>query len=136
MGTSRRPFLLEKDLMHTSKKNAKEGMVKMSKKELLEINQLARRCGYFYNINFKYPSLPNINNGYNCDHPDQEETEDIDGQKIGKCYSWSCPLAYSADKETREEFGDVGDCDCETCDGNCEVVVVEYDDEGNIIPQC
>jgi hypothetical protein len=37
-----------------------------------------------------------VNNGYGCNHPDQEEKED--GQ--GKCYCFSCPLGYPADEES------------------------------------
>ncbi|MGF7059262.1 hypothetical protein [Brassicibacter mesophilus] len=63
------------------------------------INVFANECGYFYNAyledNFS------CNNGYNCKHPEQIET-DINkqtGEEIGKCYSWSCPLAVEAGEE-------------------------------------
>ncbi|NBJ99223.1 hypothetical protein D5282_18420 [bacterium 1xD8-48] len=37
-----------------------------------------------------------VNNGYGCDHPEQEERDF--GQ--GKCYCRSCPLGYPADEES------------------------------------
>lgn len=61
------------------------------------INRFANRCGYFYNACLE--KNISTNNGYNCNHPDQQETDIIDGQKIGKCYCWSCPLGYEPDEE-------------------------------------
>lgn len=41
-----------------------------------------------------------VNNGYGCKHPDQEETDpDKDGIERGKCYCWSCPLGYELDMD-------------------------------------
>ena len=60
-------------------------------RELIQIDELMCKCGY------GYESETNINNGYNCNEPDQEEFETVDGKKIGKCYAWSCPLAPNAD---------------------------------------
>ena len=106
----------------------------MGKKELMELNTLANQCGFFYNKEFRYPDLPDVNNGYNCDHPEQKEYEEIEGKRIGKCYSFSCPLAYEADREDCENLGEA----CEGCDSEreceLEMMVVEYDDNGNIIP--
>ncbi len=66
-------------------------------KKIEDINRFANRCGYFYNACIE--KNISINNGYNCNHPDQEECEEEEGQKIGKCYCWSCPLGYEADED-------------------------------------
>lgn len=39
-----------------------------------------------------------VNNGYNCSHPNQEETEDDSGYTtIGRCHCFSCPLGTMAE---------------------------------------
>ena len=40
---------------------------------ILELNHFANLCGHFYNAEYHDFSLPNCNNGYNCNRPDQEE---------------------------------------------------------------
>ena len=74
-------------------------------KALMEINTWARRCGYFYNAYLEKDFT--CNNGYNCRHPEQQETatNEATGEEIGMCYSWSCPLAYEADEEDCAAFG-------------------------------
>lgn len=65
------------------------------------INTFANRCGYFYNAYLEKDA--SINNGYNCRHPEQTETDTADnGEEIGKCYCWSCPLGYEPDEEDFE----------------------------------
>lgn len=60
--------------------------------ELIQINDLCCQCGFFYN------DKSWINNGYNCNHPDCDEREDDDkGNSIGRCHTWSCPIATEAD---------------------------------------
>lgn len=66
-------------------------------RKIEKINDFANRCGHFYNAYIK--KNININNGYNCNNSKQEETETVDGQEIGKCYCWSCPLGYEPDEE-------------------------------------
>lgn len=56
--------------------------------KLITIDDLTDVCGYFN-------PESETNNGYGCDHPEQEETED--GQ--GKCLRCSCPVAYPAGDE-------------------------------------
>lgn len=46
------------------------------------INEFANRCGYFYNACIEKDIT--ANNGYNCKHPGQGETEVVDGKLIGK----------------------------------------------------
>ena len=58
---------------------------------------VVNNCDYFYNA--YYESDISVNNGYNCSHLNQEEFEEVNGVKIGKCYCWSCPMAYEADEE-------------------------------------
>jgi len=65
---------------------------------IYQINEFANKCGYFYDAetdNFT------CNNGYNCRHPQQEETDTNDetGENVGRCHAWSCPLGYEADEE-------------------------------------
>ncbi|NMB10332.1 MAG: hypothetical protein GX982_06540 [Tissierellia bacterium] len=69
------------------------------KKKIYEINEFANMCGYFYNA-FLEKNFSS-NNGYNCSHPGQEETDinEETGEEIGKCYCWSCPLGFEAEIE-------------------------------------
>ena len=46
---------------------------------IMELNDFANHCGYFFNACMQDGII--ANNGYNCSHPDQDET-------------WSCPLGY------------------------------------------
>lgn len=45
-----------------------------------------------------------INNGYNCSHPSQEMTEEIEGETvpIGRCHCFSCPLGTAAEQQDLE----------------------------------
>lgn len=61
---------------------------------ILELNHFANLCGRCFNACMTEPELPVINNGYNCAHPEQEETVEESGKVIGCCYGWSCPLGY------------------------------------------
>lgn len=107
----------------------------MSRKELMELNTLANQCGYFFNYGFDDFDAPNVNNGYNCRHPNQEEYEKIKGKKIGKCYAFSCPMAYSADGLDCQQFcNDCEDCGNEECECDDDMMVVEFDDDGKIVP--
>ena len=69
-----------------------------NKTVLIQIDDLMYECSY------SYQDDANINSGYNCKHPDQEELEIINNEKIGKCYSWSCPLAPQADLQDMKEL--------------------------------
>lgn len=72
----------------------------MSRK-IMPINSFANKCGYFSN-EFIEKGV-DVNNGYNCRHANQDEYEEIEGEKIGKCFSWSCPLCLYADEESFSE---------------------------------
>ena len=50
---------------------------------VIHLDTLTRFCGYFTTIH-------DVNNGYCCAHPKQEERQD----GHGCCYSFSCPIAY------------------------------------------
>ncbi len=65
---------------------------------LIQIDNLMAECVY------SYQDDSGINSGYNCNHLDQEEFETINNKKIGKCYSWSCPLAPQADLQDMKEL--------------------------------
>lgn len=69
--------------------------------DLMTINNFANICGYFYNAEFDPEATCTPNNGYNCRHPEQEESYG----GTGCCYQWSCPLACSADEEDCEKYG-------------------------------
>lgn len=46
-----------------------------------------------------FTTEPWVNNGYGCNHPDQEEVhEDNEGKEGGCCYCFSCPLGIEADE--------------------------------------
>jgi len=57
------------------------------KRKLFSTNELINKCKYFY--------WGQVNNGYCCCHPEQEEK--IDGE--GCCYYFSCPFSYEAEQE-------------------------------------
>ncbi len=65
---------------------------------LIQIDDLMSECGY------GYQDESGINNCYNCNHNDQEEFEMINNRKVGKCYSWSCPLGPKADLQDMKEL--------------------------------
>lgn len=68
-------------------------------RKIYEINEFARGCGYFFNAYIDQDFCGN--NGYNCRHPNQEETDtsDCTGKEVENCFAWSCPLACEADEE-------------------------------------
>lgn len=91
--------------------------------ETMSIDSLTEVCGYF-------TSATDANGGYGCNHPEQEEVEYLyeeDGytyrgfeedesrskSRQGKCYSFSCPIAFKCstigelkdyDEDTAEEI--------------------------------
>ena len=82
-------------------------------KKIISLDKLCDICGYF-------TSRTDANNGYGCNHPDQEETEmlykDKSGYthrgfspksstfKQGKCYASTCPIATVCDPEYIKEW--------------------------------
>lgn len=118
--------------------------------KIISIDELSSICGYF-NEN------TTINNGYGCEHPEQEECDDAcvdedgytryicsDEDKLlpqknqGKCYHISCPLASrcdledvkSYDHEEYERIMKYFDGDSYKADievDNSELVVIEED---------
>jgi len=76
---------------------------------ILEINAFANLCGHFYNAEYHDPLLPNCNNGYNCDHPHQDEGTEAGERFIGSCYAWSCPLGYPPDGHDLKKYGVIGE---------------------------
>ena len=61
-------------------------------RKAIYFDDFVSQCPYFN-------GSADVNNGYGCDHPDQEERENDQG----KCYCWSCPMGYPADEESLEE---------------------------------
>lgn len=87
----------------------------------MDIDSLAVECPYF-------TGLTDANNGYGCNHPEQEEFEELykeDGYtyrgfedneskpktRQGKCYSFSCPIAFKCTtiEELKEYDPDTAD---------------------------
>ena len=85
-------------------------------KQIISLDELADRCGYF-------TSETDANNGYGCNHPDQEETEmlykdesgythrDCTSEKTtfkqGKCYASTCPIASVCSPEYIDEWNKI-----------------------------
>jgi len=92
-----------------------------TKHKIFSIDSLVRQCGYFY--------CGEVNNGYNCTHPKQEEKQNGEGC----CYAWSCPLGYEADEEDfgNSEIDNDGYTEC--IEG--EFVVCEVDENGELISE-
>ena len=65
---------------------------------VISIDTLIQYCGFFTNNSI-------VNNYYNCLHPAQTDKE-LDpeiGEKVGKCFCHSCPVAYQTYKETETD---------------------------------
>ena len=66
------------------------------KRKVARFDEFAHVCSYF-------TTEYEVNNGYGCLHPKQEETDpDEKGIERGKCYCWSCPLGIEPDEEDFE----------------------------------
>lgn len=70
--------------------------------DLITINNLATRCGYFYNA--KAMLGIDQNYGYNCNHPYQKDTKE---NGVGNCKAENCPLknVLQATWEDCERYG-------------------------------
>ena len=70
--------------------------------DLITINNLATRCGYFYNA--KTMLGIDQNYGYNCNHPYQKDTKE---NGVGNCKAENCPLknVLQATWEDCERYG-------------------------------
>jgi hypothetical protein len=65
-------------------------------RKVASFEEFAYVCPYF-------TSEHDVNNGYGCTHPGQEETDpDENGIERGKCYSFSCPIGIEPDEEDFE----------------------------------
>ncbi len=80
---------------------------------IMPIDDMASICGNFYNASMTTENPANVNNGYNCSHPDCKDIQ----KGIGCCAAFNCPLGFEADEEDCEAFG------------------VEYDELGYIITE-
>lgn len=91
---------------------------------LMPLNRLANCCGYFYNCNFTEAGKeqPDVNNGYNCRHPDCGDEEN----GIGCCRADTCPLAYPADGMICQHSTIMcEECGKEGCACDSDMMVVE-----------
>lgn len=59
----------------------------------VDIDTLCAHCGYF-------TVDTEVNNGYGCMHPAQEEK--YEGDAVGYCFASSCPLGYFDDEDEDE----------------------------------
>jgi hypothetical protein len=100
-------------------------------KKIHSINEFANMCGYFFNACIEQNFI--CNNGYNCNHPEQKEADvnEEAGTKVGRCYAWSCPLAYEADEEDFQD-PEIDNQDFEY--EECEYVVVDMEKFGGDTP--
>lgn len=95
-------------------------------KVLMSLDQFANRCGHFFNCNLAegFEDGPDVNNGYNCNHPDCGDEED----GIGCCRADTCPLAYPADSIICQQSGmHCSQCGDEGCECDDDLMVVEID---------
>lgn len=86
------------------------------KKTVMHIDEFEGQCGY------SYKHEPFCNGGHNCRHPEAAK-ENVNGEEVGYCYAFSCPLAPCADEK---DFKDAGE-DPEQYEEDMYVVL--YDDE-------
>lgn len=86
------------------------------KKTVLHIDEFEGQCGY------SYKHEPFCNGGHNCRHPEAAK-ETVNGEEVGYCYAFSCPLAPCADEEDFKDAGEDPDQYEE------DMYVVLYDDE-------
>jgi hypothetical protein len=97
-------------------------------KVIMPLNTWANMCGHFFNccLTPGFEDKPDVNNGYNCDHPEAEEQ-----YGIGCCFAHSCPLAYRADGLDCKRFGiECEDCGNEECECSYhEMMVCEISNE-------
>lgn len=97
-------------------------------KVLMSLDQFANRCGHFFNCNLAegFEDGPDVNNGYNCNHPDCGDEED----GIGCCRADTCPLAYPANGVTCKLSGvQCSQCGDEECTHDCDMMVVEISEQ-------
>ncbi len=99
---------------------SKEDMYHSSsnKRKAVPFDTFVGGCNYF-------DSNSDVNNGYGCTHPEQEEKQ----KGKGCCFCFSCPLGTPADEESFEEPDidwngtekeDVGEDDYIIIASNCE----------------
>lgn len=88
------------------------------KRKAVPFDTFVGGCNYF-------DSNSDVNNGYGCTHPEQEEKQ----KGKGCCFCFSCPLGTPADEESFEEPDidwngtekeDVGEDDYIIIASNCE----------------
>jgi hypothetical protein len=68
------------------------------KVEPIHIHNLTNKCGFF-------TSDTQLNGGCGCNHKNQTEWDMENGKKQGKCYTHSCPIAWTMEKEDWEDLG-------------------------------
>ena len=112
-----------------------------NKYHIVEIDDLMNHCGYG-------TSQTAANNGYGCNHPEQEDTElclEEDGytyrvskneieqlkkdgdrriKKQGRCFPFSCPLGSQCDERDLEDYDEDGYW--EGCDP-FDLVLLDYE---------
>lgn len=95
---------------------------------IMRLNTWANMCGHFFNccLTPGFENKPDVNNGYNCNHLEQEE----EYEGVGCCFAHSCPLAYPADGGDCKKFGiDCENCGNEECECDEDMMVCEIPDD-------
>ena len=93
-------------------------------KVLMSLNRLANHCGHFFNCNLTegFEDKPDVNNGYNCDHPQCGEEQ----EGIGCCMASACPMAYPANGLVCQKAG--VSCECDDDMMVVEIANADYND--------
>ena len=104
------------------------------RRKAIPFDMFAGNCKYF-------DSDADVNNGYGCSHPEQEEKQ----EGKGCCFCFSCPLGVPADEESFEEPDidwdgtekeDVGEDDYIIVPVEPEKMSLEKDKTNHNLPEC
>ena len=113
---------------------------------IINIDEMSCICGYF-------TGATDANNGYGCNHPEQEDFEIlykdeegythrsfddyVDGEnmtKQGKCYAFSCPMASKCNLEDVKDYEpDTYKMLLEKYNGNIDKMEAEVDSFDNLL---
>lgn len=102
--------------------------------KVVPLDDLCSVCGYF-------TSQTDANNHYGCNHPEQSETDactEINGYyaydkhgaiQMGKCYSFSCPLATECDLEdlrdhSKDYYDEWKNAKCDPAEAGAQLMLV------------
>lgn len=88
-------------------------------RKIVSFDEFAYCCPFF-------TSETEVNNGYGCKHPAQEQREE--NQAVGSCYCWSCPLGIEAEAEDcgkkEIDYDGITDQDIKDGEGNSQYLLI------------